>query len=608
MGTILDRFAVLEEDRRRYGNMDELIQRKRINALCSMFYFGKEILKRRDLNTSFHFPLMRQLQKLTYKDLIRVSRGHLKSTIASEILPMWRTLRVLPRDIEYLQKQSDRYGKPYTDEFFQYLLAVHRPDSTWILCSEVQALAVDLQARIKLHFEENQNFRVAFRDLLPYAVCHEVGRFKGPWGSHKLTIQRDDLSVSEPTFQAQGAGQALQSKHVTGGVIEDDVVGEKSLKSATETRKRINWHTRLAGLFYDDDKDHAGNQLLIGNDWHGADLNHHVMQNEKWFDVHTSGCLWCDTCKVDTIIDLGSFKLFDKSGELLCVNGHPCRPVFPEKFTLKKIHQIWSQMKAAANEGDFSCQYLNSPGATSDSTFQSAWIKYYELIRDEGNHPHSVKFLNAVGEWETKKIENMNRYMFMDPSYGALSINACQTGLPVIAVDDKSRVFLLEDWVWTGDLSVAYNKANEFAEQWGIDIMWTEGSGAGKAIGHNFNDRNSQMGKSLRSYPVMPHGEYKAFNQDSGTPINDRKLSRIYALQPYLETSFYIRKDQRNFINQYNAFTTDRTRMEGVLVDLLDALSYFPQVAYPPATVEDMAYLEARLSQYLLEAGQDSYR
>lgn len=606
MPTILDRFQPLDIDRRRYGNLDELAQRHRINSLCSLWYFGRKILKRKDLNVSFHLPLCRHLQKVNFKDLLRISRGHLKSTIATEMLPMWRTLRVRQQDIDYLQKQTDRFGKPYSDDFIRYLLQVHKPDSTWILCSEVKELAVDLQGRIKLHYEENQTFRAIFNDLLPYAVCHQAGRIKGAWGSHKLVIQRDDLTISEPTFQAQGAGQALQSKHVTGGIIEDDIVGERSLKSLLETRKRIQWHTRMAGLFYDDDRDHAGSQLIVGNDWHLQDLNHHVMNNEQWFDVHTSGCLWCDICKLDTIVDLGSFKIFETTQELLCSERHPLRTVFPEKYSLAKIHQIWKQQKSSGNEADFSCQYLNAASATSDSTFQTAWFKFYEYLYEDSGKPHSVRFevpsLDGGKKTIVKRIDHMNRYMFLDPSYGTNNINSCQSGLPVLAVDDEGRKFLLEDWVWIGDLMLVYQQANIFAERWGIDIVFIEGMGAGKAIGDNLNMVNRQLGKPLRAYPIKPQGEFRVFTQDSATPINDRKLSRIYSLQPHFETQFYHRKDQRNFREQYMAFTTDKTRMEGVRVDLLDALSYFPQVISLPATAEDMRYLESRAQAYLAEA------
>lgn len=607
MATPLDQWQFLDVDKRRYGNENERRQRIRLNALCSLYYFGKYILNRKDLNITFHKPLCDEMQKLQFKDLFRIARGHLKSTIASEMLPMWRTLRVVPADIEYLLNLLDANGQRlYGDNFIKYLLAVHKPDSTWILGSERKELSVDLLKRIKLHYENNQSFRWVFNDMLPYACFPYAGRAKTTWGMHQLTVQRDDLTISEPTFQAQGMNQSLQSKHVSGGVIEDDVTGRRCLKSATMNQDVIRNHTLLAGLFYDEDKDHAGNQLVVANDWHKADLNHHIEENEKWFTIHTSGCLYCDICGSGTLIDLSTFKTFDTTGEMLCINGHPTRPVFPEKYTLKKIYQEWLGMKSNGLEIDFSSQYLNQPGSSSDAIFPSGWLRYYTFLdrsgkpTDIGTLDGYVQFTNEIGEVRRKRIADMNRYMVMDPSYGSTSLHACRAALPVTVVDDEGHVFLLEDWAQACNVEVVYEAANILSAKWRIDLVYVEAAGAGRVIGEGLNIRNELKHINLRAYPIKPEGEFRGFVQASQTPINSQKEARIYGLQPWFETKFWCRRDQMRFLKEYKNFSIPVTL--GTHVDLLDALSYGPQLWETPMSWQDMQALETHRQMYLLEA------
>ena len=95
----------------------------------------------------------------------------------------------------------------------------------------------------------------------------------------------------EGTFDFIGVGGALQSRHYTGGIIQDDVVGKKAIESAVTMASTIDYHQLLMGAFENEDPDHEGDELVVGNRWGYHDLNSYIREHEPWFKVISHSAL-----------------------------------------------------------------------------------------------------------------------------------------------------------------------------------------------------------------------------------------------------------------------------------------------------------------------------
>lgn len=612
----LARFRPLLVDGRRM-NVDQIRQVRRINALCSLFIFGMDILRLKKLTRAFHLPVCKAMQKLQFKDWFEMPRGHFKSSIGTEMLPMWRTLRVREQDAEYLLKIRGEDGNLlYDHAFVHYVCKVHNPNQAWLLCSETRKLAVNLGRRIRLHYEENTDFRSVFSDLLPASIMGGHG-LKGKWGDEELTINRDDRTRSEPTFTFKGAGQPLQSAHYDGGVVYDDIIGERSVKSMTEMEKRIEWFKRIPGIMFNDDRGHYGNELGIGNRWHMADIGHYVQENCPEFQFHRSGALWCNVCKENTEMDMTTFPVFPKTKTLLCICGREMVPVFPEQYDLEKLYNIWKR------EGDFnfSAQYGNKPAQSSDACFKTPWLAYYEFVVDEefGEYQPWSNYQKVIirhrGEFEPtadgsagiedQQISKLQKYIIVDPSHGSTSRHACRAAITVTGVSPYNRKYLLDLWAEVCTQEQFMEALNDIAERWDIPIAFVEGMAGQTTLGKWINDRNTFLGKRLRVFPIVPRREkgQRALVQSSVTPVTDQKTARILSLQGTFQArEFFCRPTQTKFLEEYKHFTNPWTM--GTFVDILDALSYGIQLWVPPMNPE--AAMKALVRNAMLIEGRSA--
>src|SRR5690242_14480248 len=85
----------------------------RLNALGSLFYHTKVILRRHRLTENLHLDICRIFEKEYIKDVVEIPRDHFKTTITGEGLPTWWALPLTDNDINLMLKLG------YSDEWIK---------------------------------------------------------------------------------------------------------------------------------------------------------------------------------------------------------------------------------------------------------------------------------------------------------------------------------------------------------------------------------------------------------------------------------------------------------------------------------------------------------
>lgn len=470
-------------------------------------------------------------------------RDHFKSTICTEGLPMWWAL-------PFLQKDADLFAKlGYSDEYIKWMLRCHNPAVRNLLVSENIVNAAKLGSRIRWHFESNDIYRGAFRETLPNAGT--------TWASFSLHVNIPpgfDASHGEGTFDFIGVGGALQSRHYT-NIIEDDLVGRKAIESQSIMDKTVDYHRLIVGAYENNDQDHEGNELVVGNRWSYHDLNSHIREHEDWFRFSTHSAL---------------------GG---CCELHPSdTPIFPEEFSFEKLMRI----KERQGTYNFSCQFLNNPAAPDNADFKPEWLGYYELLEDTNGQfiHHAAKDGAIVRDVRTNHLRVA---MTVDPAHsGNAGQGRCRHSIIVLGLSAEGRYYLLDCWAKACGYDEFINEIYKMATKWKLTRFGLETIAAQRFLAYHIQFLNRLESRNLRII------ELKGEVEGADGELTRRKEWRIRnVLLPIFEAGrFYTQRRFQDFFGEYTTFP------KGRFVDQLDALAYAPQMITLPQKQE--FYMKAR--------------
>ena len=455
-------------------------------------------------------------------------RDHFKSTLCTEGLPMWKALPFGNRDEDLFRALG------YGDAFIRWMRRAHNTETRILLISENISNAAKLGRRIRGHFENNALYRTLFPETLPDTSCI--------WTNYSLHVKRNKQGSphGEGTFDFLGVGSALQSRHYTGGIIQDDIVGRAARESPTIMETTIDYHKHLPGAFEDEDPNHEGDELIVGNRWAFHDLNSHIREHEPWFKITSHGAL---------------------GG---CCSIHPPGlPIFPEEFSLEKLMRI----KQRQGSYIFSCQYLNDPSAPEDADFREGWLRYYTIDQDERGARfirHEVKDGIVIADMY---LRDLAVAITTDPNHGG------QTGRArhAIVVTGKSATgftYVLETWAEASSYQKYFDTLYATAKKWKIRKVGFETVAAQKYAAYHIDYRNAYEEWPIRVVPLK--GE--VMNQD-GSMSRNKEFRIRNVIAPIAEFGkLFIQRSMLDFIGEYSHFP------RGKFCDLLDAFAYHDQV------------------------------
>jgi len=227
------------------------------------------------------------------------------------------------------------------------------------------------------------------------------------------------------------------------------------------------------------------------------------------------------------------------------------KPIWPFKFNEEHIADIRANQSAYT----FSCQYYNDPINADDAIFMKEWLQYYddEDVVDKNGDP----------------IKKMNHFITVDPAIGQSDRNDdtvfCHT-----AVDEDNNWYVSFPSVGKFTPGVIIDKMFDHDEEYKPKTTGVEGVAFQKVLQYMVNDKMKELNNFIPITELKPNAR--------------SKVNRIRGLQPRFENGIiYIRRNDKNsekFVDQLLRFPT------GTHDDMIDALAYMLDIAYPPRKKE----------------------
>lgn len=534
----------------------------RLNSHGSLFYFVREALRRKRLTEGLHLPLCRTFEREHIKDVIEIPRDHFKSTCASEGLAMWGALPFTQQD------EDDFYQLGFDDSWMKWMRKAHRPESRNLLVSGNITNAAKLGKKIRWHFESNSIYRALFPETLPDASC--------TWTDYSLHVKRPVRTGGtgghgEGTFDFLGVGSAVQSRHYTGKVIEDDLIGIKESESQALMDKAIDYHQLLIGIFESEDPNHELDELVIGNRWGYSDLNSHLREHESEFRFESHSAL---------------------GG---CCSLHPSNtPIFPEEFSYDKL----MKRKSRLGNYKFSCQFLNDPSSPEDAEFKLEWLNHFTLWYESPTRWKvipKVKDGNVISTIAAPEKQlrrgRLNIGMIVDPNHnGNAAGGRCRHAIVVVGIDAEGNHYLLQTWADRVGYDEFYNKIFEIAQRWDLHKIGVETIASQKYVKHHIEHLCVAKGYSLRVEELK--GEV---DLEDGSTARKKKfrINGVIApmaqrgqlwLQHKPDTNLTLQLD---FEMEYQTFSMSKSSR---FVDQLDAFAYIDQCVSTP--MDDLTHMD----------------
>jgi len=357
-----------------------------------------------------------------------------------------------------------------------------------------------------------------FRWLFPELIEEPNTRTK--WSENEILVPRTE-DHPESTVEAIGVGGAVVSRHYD--LIKlDDLVGKEASESDEIMKKTRDWYDYCESLL------------------------HHPIESE----IHVVGTRWTHNDLIRKIID-SEGEYFDQViTSAILPNG---QPLWPERFTL----DVLARIRAKIGSWKFSCQYLNQPHDPDATSFNTSWIKHYRLQGDV-----------CIGEdGSSSNIHQMRKYLTVDPAISDKD-QACNSALVVSGVDHIRRKWLLEIVAKRMQPMTLMDHIFRMSRQWDIEVVGLESIAFQKAL------------KFWLSQEMERRAQFVNV-QELKTDTHQKKASRIRGLQPFFEGGEVYSLPAgasdgfRQFHEEYEAFPV------GALVDVIDALSYAPQLWGP---------------------------
>ena len=277
------------------------------------------------LTEEVHLPFCNFLQSpYPKKKLVELPRGFLKTTIASEYYPIWRSLNYPSIRVLITQNTFDNAAKK-----------VHK---------------------IRSIFEKHQLFRALYPELIPNFNSKSVR-----WSNECAEINRPE-TFEEGTFEAAGVGTKITTRHYD-IIIEDDLVTaeasdlseEEIAPNMEDVAKAIGWHKMATNLSI---KPEMFERIVIGTRWFQEDMINYVLKEPgyaKFFmDVYGRKCL-------------GESKEEEA--------------IYPFRFSNK----VLEEQKIELGTYMFATQKLLDPTPLSRMIFKPQWTRYYNVAPETKN-------------------------------------------------------------------------------------------------------------------------------------------------------------------------------------------------------------------------------
>ena len=405
------------------------------------------------------------------------------------------------------------------------------PNSRTLIINETASNAQNWLSRIEGVFERNAVFRWLFPELIPDFT-------KVRWTREAMEVPRT-AEYPEATVEVFGVGGASTSRHYS-RVREDDLVGREASQSPALMQKAIDQH-KLAESLLNDPHDTIS---TVGTRWAPYDL-------VKWMVAHEGDDL-----------DYFTLEVFHPSG-----HRKEGQPIWPARFSAEYLDGLRRKL----GPGMFNLQYMNKALAEGVTDLDPNWLRRWNWTRVEVKkdgiwHEEEGILLErpqSEGGPVAYTLDQLWTFEVVDPCHSPESGKARAAVLVVgLTPDEPFNIIILHAWAKkttpNATIEEAYAAHRRFRTiACGIEIV-------GAQLTYFY--------WIPTVYPEMPIRKLK-----SSTALN-AKVRRIREVAPSFgeQGRIYTHPSMSDFHEEWESFPSGET------VDLLDALSYAPQIWSPP--------------------------
>lgn len=233
---------------------------QRLRYERSLYAFTKGVLKRRLLSGGLHRWFCHSLTDHTppYRKMRLIPRGHLKSSIVSEAMPIHMHIQPAATNIYWP-------GEPGNE-------------LNIILCGEKKDLMASHLRWIEQQWETNPMLR-----LWPHRCWENPRRQSRKWNEDEMILPRD-TDYADPSLRVIGVDGAITGAHCK-VLIKDDLISLAAANSQTVMQAAIDWHVASRALLAPYEEN--GLEYIIGTRWAVSDIYSYIQEHDPSVDSIT---------------------------------------------------------------------------------------------------------------------------------------------------------------------------------------------------------------------------------------------------------------------------------------------------------------------------------
>jgi hypothetical protein len=399
------------------------------------------------------------------------------------------------------------------------------PDGARVLIpAESSSLSEKILSEIRGHWEKKNLLTELFSELVP-------PRFSGPgvkWNSNLASINRS-VNYKDHNWEAIGVGGAVVGGHYN-YIFPDDIIGFEASRSQAKMSETIAWLGNIESLLINQ---HIDEIHWYGTRWGRSDAYAYLMR------------VYGDSLAVFVREAIEDGKI-----------------IFPQKHTWEEYHRLQQHSPLV-----WYAQYCNRPIAAGKNDLPIEQVGVYWFSNDG----QRVIFDTPSGIRKAWLVEQLDRVMCCDPNSGSLTAPDT-AAVSVVGTSPDDEVFTLDSWSSRVTPSGFVDEIFRKWKRWRPRALGIEKAGQ-QNTQHYFEKKMEAEGIYINVVPLKPRSRDKIYRiQSSMEPIV--RSGRLYCLIT-----------QKVLRGQIEAFPDED---DNGLIDELDSLAYFPEMARRPFRFEEL--------------------
>lgn len=416
---------------------------------------------------------------------------------------------------------------------------IQSPDNAILIDSETYGLSKDILSEIKQQYESG-----------PYSkILRKVDPKKTDrWAEDSIIVPWRTRPRKEGSINAAGIDGVKAGKHYD-IIIADDLHSQHNSKNPLQIEQVVEHYRLVLSLLSP-----HGVLIVIGTRWAAEDA-YSTIEDDANFQINIPAI----SLKPHNFgSELGQSKkmvwAYDEAADLATEVVEDCAYYnFPKTLNPEFLADQQKRQKGFM----FSAQYLLKPLGMQDQKCKPEWIQYYSVDK---NAPQ-----NGDPKYEPSRITYptdtiYRRLAFVDPSF---TVGGDPSGIVIVAVDSVRNIYVIHSEEPQLNPAELIDRFFELQREWQVDEWHIEEVAAQKILRHYLEY------KALHEKQVINVNGVKTYNRSKEKRMLD-------SLIPFLRNKkiwFRINGDQA-LIDQVLRFPYAKHD------DLLDALTYVPQVVY----------------------------